>query len=62
MIGEQDLLNELQSLQAQKATLREQLSQIEGAERMVRHLLTKRAAVPLRDRNGLPAEGTPVEG
>lgn len=61
MLTETDLLNELQSLEQQKQRVMGQLANIEGAERMTRHLLAKMhqpredAAKLLAERNGVPA-------
>lgn len=41
MIDQKILLDELQSLQAQRKDTEEKLAQIAGAERMCRHLLSK---------------------
>ncbi len=61
----QILLNELQSLERQKAETTATLNRIEGAERMCRHLLERgnqtAAEAVVAGRNGNVTEGQPVE-
>lgn len=56
MIDYQVVLNELRSLEKQKAETLATLHQIEGAERMCRHLLAKGAPAPVQEEASPAAE------